>query len=299
MVLVLVCFYGNAQTHKAQMIKDDQKSSRPIVNPPIEQMDGPKPQAKSEQHVQADVRGIEIPTKDRYDKASFWVSTVLALSGILGIGVALGSLKAIKRQAEIMERQANEAKAAGAESLKIAVAAAEAAQKSASAALLNAQAFINAERPWILAIVKSVDGPIGGFNVYVRNKGRTPALITGVFLGCVIINQMGELPEPPTYGPGNVHKDRIIVPGQLARVHWFDETIFKHMLNDQLPLDDHSVVRFVFGKITYRDLANPDKSLIHETRWIGMYQPPFGDEEGNTIFRMEGIGVSENYEGYR
>jgi hypothetical protein len=49
---------------------------------------------------------------------------------------------------------------------------------AAEAALLNAKAVINAERPWIMVSVKSPPGPMGGFTVYARNKGRTPAMVT-------------------------------------------------------------------------------------------------------------------------
>ncbi len=56
---------------------------------------------------------------------------------------------------------------------------------------------------------------------------------------------------------------------------------------------------FVYGKVIYRDLANPDKTVIHETRWIGIYQRPVGDEGDNSIFRVEGIGVSSEYDCYK
>src|SRR5580704_8606623 len=51
-----------------------------------------------------------------------------------------------------IERQAKDQADAGAEQMRLAHGAADAAQKSASAALLNAQALISAERPWIIVV---------------------------------------------------------------------------------------------------------------------------------------------------
>ena len=63
--------------------------------------------------------------------------------------------------------------------------------------------------------------------------------------------------------------------------------IFQHILRDGEV--------FVFGRISYRDLLDKATNEEHETRWIGVYQRPVGDE-GNRIFRIEGIGVSHEYD---
>ena len=67
-------------------------------------------------------------------------------------------------------------------------------KRSAQAALLNAQAVINAERPWVLISVKSPPGPMGGFTVHARNRGRTPAMITEACMGCAAVKNISELP---------------------------------------------------------------------------------------------------------
>jgi hypothetical protein len=171
------------------------------------------------------------------------------------------------------------------------------AQTSANAALLNAKAVINAERPWLLVQTKPLIGPMGGFNVFARNKGRTPAMITAVHMGCVAVESINALPTPAPYGSANLMKDRIIIPGQRINVIWFDGRSLRHTLGDKYPASSWDGKVCVFGKIVYRDLANPSLHEVHETRWIGLYQPPSGDE-GDSIFPLEGIGIPEEYDRY-
>jgi hypothetical protein len=171
-------------------------------------------------------------------------------------------------------------------------------KKAAQAALLNAQAVINAERPWILISVKSPPGPMGGFTVHARNKGRAPAMITESRMGCAAVKNVSELPLKAVFPIENHIRDRIIIPSGAVHVTWFDQQLFKAVLKDNLPQFSWDGQIFGFGKVLYRDLANPDKFVIHETRWIGLYQPPVGDEGGNSIFRVEGLGVSDEYDRY-
>jgi hypothetical protein len=176
--------------------------------------------------------------------------------------------------------------------------AAEATREAAKAALLNAQAVINAERPWILVVIEPDTSQMGGFNVYFTNKGRTPAIVLGAFIGCAAVEDMGKLPLVATYGPGNMVQTRMVIHGERVWATWFDSRMFKQILGPDFlgAIGDNQV--FVFGKVIYRDLLNPDTKLLHETRWIGLYQPPVGDDGGNSIFRFEGIGVSDEYERY-
>lgn len=170
--------------------------------------------------------------------------------------------------------------------------------KAAQSALLNAQAVINAERPWILVVVKNVIGPMGHFTVHARNKGRAPAIIIGAYIGCALVKDISELPEKASYFPGSTMKDRIIPPGAAVRTNWFDTGHIRKWLKKDIPPVMWQGQVFVFGKIMYRNLANPNSGEVHETRWISLYQPPVGDELGNSVFRIEGIVASEEYERY-
>jgi hypothetical protein len=171
-------------------------------------------------------------------------------------------------------------------------------RKAAQGAFLNAQAVINAERPWMLISVKSSPGEMGGFDVRIRNRGRTPAMVTEARMGCVAVNKVSDLPLPAVFPMDNPIKNKVIIPGGRAHIVWFDQRLFKALLGDDLPQSSSQKQIFVHGKVLYRDLANPDRSVIHETRWIGLYQFPSEDDEGNSIFRIEGIGVSDEYDRY-
>ncbi len=93
-----------------------------------------------------------------------------------------------------------------------------AAQNSADAARLNAQAVINAERPWLLVVIKPVMGPMGGFNVHIRNRGRTPAMITTAHWGCAAVKEVTDLPKEPVYWPRKLVQDRIVMPDGAAKI---------------------------------------------------------------------------------
>jgi hypothetical protein len=117
-------------------------------------------------------------------------------------------------------------------------------------------------------------------------------------MGCVAVKNVSELPPKAVFPIANPIQDKIIIPGGAAHVIWFDQRLLKAVLKGSLPQFSWDGQIFVFGKVLYRDLANPDKTVMHETRWIGLYQPPVGDEGGNSIFRVEGIGVSDEYDRY-
>jgi hypothetical protein len=196
----------------------------------------------------------------------------LFIVGVVGAFLALGTLKNIERQTKAGEIAAN-------------------------AALLNAQAVINAERPWLLITIKPRMGPMGGFTVHARNKGRTPAMITAAHIGFISVKKVSDLPDIPPYGTGRLVQDRIIIPGSAARIIWFDGGTVSRSLGENYPRFTWEGEIYVFGTILYRDLADPSLTSIHETRWIGRYFSPVG-ESGDSIFRIEGIGVADEYDRY-
>jgi hypothetical protein len=101
---------------------------------------------------------------------AIWIEG-LALVAIFGL-----ELKEYKRQGRDRVEQQRESAA----QMKIAQDAANAAKASAEAARLNAQAVINAERPWIVIEIERIDEQ--SYQVRGRNKGRTPAdMIDGYF----------------------------------------------------------------------------------------------------------------------
>jgi hypothetical protein len=123
-------------------------------------------------------------------------------------------------------------------------------------------------------------------------------MITEARMGCVAVKNVSKLPLKADFPVENRIRDKIIIPGGAAHISLFDHSLFTAILKDKVPQFTWDGQIFVFGKVLYRDLANPDRTVIHETRWIGVYQPPAGDEAGNLILRVEGIGVSDEYDRY-
>lgn len=70
-------------------------------------------------------------------------------------------------------------------------------QKAADAALLNAQAVINSERPWITILPEKSNN---GYSFWVINHGRTPAEVISYRAETRCMNSIKELPLEPVYG---------------------------------------------------------------------------------------------------
>jgi hypothetical protein len=170
-------------------------------------------------------------------------------------------------------------------------------RKAAQGALLNAQALINAERPWIMVTVEEVVGPMGGFQLYITNKGRTPAMVTGAYMGCVVVKSILTLPDKAPYPRGSMATDRIILPDEKLSLTWFGGGALKKLVGETFPITPPDGDIFVFGKIIYKDLLDPFPTKPHETRWIGLYQLPVG-ESSDSIFSFQGIGAPEEYDHY-
>jgi hypothetical protein len=283
-----------AQPHKVQQVSSSQKPAVPVPPPvPIQQTSSPTLQTEQKQHVDADVRVVSTPAKDGYDKAAFWISCVLAFVGLCGIGIGICTLRSINVQAKEMQRQNKTLVRQSA----ILERQTKAAEDSAKTALLNAQAVINAERPWIIVSVEPVSWPRGGFNIFAKNEGRTPAMITTARMGCIAVKELGDLPEEAPFGAGSMMQDRIVLPGDKPMINWFDSVTLRKILGKDIPELVTKEHVFIFGKVLYRNLLDPSPNSGHETRWICLYQHPFG-EESDSVFRMEGLGVPEEYDHY-
>jgi hypothetical protein len=93
--------------------------------------------------------------------------------------------------------------------------AASAAKRAAEAALLNAQAVINSERPWVMAQFDVIAGDNAAkslFKLKAFNYGKTPAHITACDgPKAEYIRRSEGLPMPPNYGQWNWDK-RFLAP---------------------------------------------------------------------------------------
>ncbi len=111
-----------------------------------------------------------------------WVANlVLVILGYAGIMMALSLLKKIDRQTGYAET------------------AAEAAAASSHAALMTAQAILNAERSWILISVEPSPSAENSFTIMATNRGRTPARIMETAEQTRIAIDEMHLPGVPEY----------------------------------------------------------------------------------------------------
>ena len=150
---------------------------------------------------------------------------------------------------------------------------------TAEAALLSAQAVINAERPWMTITIEPHPTLEGSYFYKITNKGRTPATIVEAYREIEYVAPTPDsLPIPPHYSsPMYVPPDNLRVTGEA----WDDHPQFKPEGMDMQNVrrsGDHSQVGGMgslcfYGQITYTD-AFPDrngKPTSHYTRWCYVY----------------------------
>lgn len=159
-------------------------------------------------------------------------------------------------------------------------------QKSAAdAALLNAQAVINAERPWIVVTARrSKDQE--EFTVWGDVQGRTPAKIVsgwGDFVTVPNTESQGvdNLPDEPVYkkdGTTVLPYEMLAVQGQFPfSIYVLNiATRIKPQIELWKRIDTFEEVLFMFGKLVYTDILTKDaggEPIEHETRWCFQYIP--------------------------
>ncbi|HEY5330804.1 MAG TPA: hypothetical protein VIJ79_13025 [Acidobacteriaceae bacterium] len=100
---------AHSQTKNAQQASKGDKPALPVT--PVIPQNSPSPNVQNEhqEQVQADVRVVEAPDKDGYDKASVWINLALALIGVCGICAAFITLRKLERQTKATEDAANAA----------------------------------------------------------------------------------------------------------------------------------------------------------------------------------------------
>jgi hypothetical protein len=198
-----------------------------------------------------------------------WVfNFFLVVVGGFQVFLLWGTLRAIRRQADQMERQTTKLE----ESIVIAT-------DSAKAALLNAQAVINSERPWMfIATNPAVGNPRETHVKFTAvNRGRTPAEIIAYTGDFTYAEKAEDLDPAPHYGLAGLelaHK-KYMCTGDSFEVFDFDCSAI--ISQQQWEENQRNRKRLIFiGHVVYRDLITRDK---HETcycywlspvPWIGL-----------------------------
>lgn len=144
----------------------------------------------------------------------------------------------------------------------------KATKEAADAALLNAQALIASERPWIVVELEhSPLRPLDEIIVYGVNKGNTPAEVIEGHCTCK--------GHPFGFQPSEGMKDPIFAPNQALTVggdRFQIRVISKRYCAEQTA--NQTQICLLYGKILYWDtFTNRDdpSSKPHVTQWILAY----------------------------
>jgi len=193
------------------------------------------------------------------EQVTWAANLVLVVLCYWGIFQARSLLKKIERQTGYAE------------------AAIEAASSSAHAALLNAQAVINAERPWILITVEPSRSMENSFTVMATNRGRTPARIIETLERYKIAIDEKRLPATPEFR--NEKRNApfspiILLPGEFAAIKPFCREDVKALCDSEerfKRIETWEEKVYLYGKVVYRDLISADDGPPHETNWCCWY----------------------------
>jgi hypothetical protein len=139
-------------------------------------------------------------------------------------------------------------------------------QKSvADAALLNAQALINSERPWI--DVLPVSHGEGEWRFEASNYGRTPAELVSTCLRFEIVSDlMNGLAEPPLYKDRKESYKRFVFPDNPARVGLMLINSLLESCQEKAEVLTGAKAFIIIGRVVYYDVLNR-VDPPHETRY--------------------------------
>lgn len=196
------------------------------------------------------------PTRDRITWAA---NVVLAIVAYVGIILAVSTLKKIERSTRATE------------------ALAMAAADSAQAALLNAQAVIDAGRPWLLITVEPSRSVLNSFAVKATNRGRCPANMIASVERIVIAADESQLPQTPEFENQETNAPFvriILLPGESTTIKSFGRDDLKGICESEeivRRIENWEEKVFIYGKVLYRDLIEPADKQVHETSWCCWY----------------------------
>jgi hypothetical protein len=152
-----------------------------------------------------------------------------------------------------------------------------AAAESAQAALLNAQAVIDAGRPWLLVTVDPSRSTVNSFAVKATNRGRCPANMIASVERIMIAPDESQLPSTPEFENQESvapFVPIILLPGESTTIKSFSRDDLKGICeNEELlkKIENWEEKVFIYGKVLYRDLIEPADKQIHETSWCCWY----------------------------
>jgi hypothetical protein len=246
--------HAYAQTDKTQQASKSHNPSPTLAPIAVAQNpNSPDLQPKHQEHVDAEVRVVSTPEKDSWDKAAVWVNMGLGIIGVCGIVVAVITLRKVERQTVATE-------------------------KSVTHSMLNIQAFVNSERPWIkVDFCPKVEGRDLGIVIRAINCGRTPAaLVSKNKSFCSIDLCRGSLPAKPSYNADPFEYPKIVYPGDSCELFWIssvkDATGFSQNAEHK-SWNDLDIETYMFGNVVYKDVLTGKDAPEYETRWCYTVMP--------------------------
>jgi len=227
---------------------------------------------------QPEIVRVESVKRDWLDIATLGLSALLVVVGIVGACIALSTLAEIKKEVEHANIIAG------------------AARDAADAALLNARAFINSERAWLLPAIlveprnlleMAHDNYPNSIEIAVRfrNVGRTPAWVTGWY--CTTIITPNERVTPFEYGEGHSSLNQ----GEPMAARSSDNLYVDFAVSELSIITDIRQGRnyfYVYGFLTYRDIFNETHQSYFSRRYSRRQIAPGEFEEGWMVIGPEG-----------
>jgi hypothetical protein len=231
-----------------------------IPKPPEPSHPNPKATNKSAAYTQDSVTIIEsaaMPGKrDWLDYTSLIVGVMLAFITGAGVIAAWRGLPVILRQAK------------GAED------AARAAKDGAAAAFSNAQAVINAERPWLMENITRSKDSDRKWIVSIRNAGNTPSEVVDGYWCLSLLGGTFELPADHKRNHFLLQNTITVKPDSFE-VTSIDMRLYHEEAVSALL--EESKLFYLHGDVVYWDTFT-DRSLPnakpHVTQWCYVYSPP-------------------------
>jgi hypothetical protein len=172
-------------------------------------------------------------------------------------------------------------------------------RKSADAALLNAQAVINAERARILFETEAVLGDdrlrgVATFTIFAVNRGKVPAEVINYGKGEICRTPTNALPGEPKYQMADPPTVRFLVPGDRHAVAEFQPGMpgntYRLLMDVEGPPPENlgDIHLSIYGEVIYKDGISKEIrhsrycfEWVREFRIIGGRIQPAGPPEYN------------------
>jgi hypothetical protein len=269
---------GSGQHDKAQDKQETADPSKPVVA-----VESP---AGANKQDQAPQKSAKYPWRELYAPANVPNWALVLVGGITGWFV-YKTLKAIKKQADIMERQAKDAQESGAKATEIALATAQAAQKSADVAAAQIKLMKEKERARLALIVKplneiEVSDGSGDIEMQIGNFGSTHAFNVRYGMWCEITHSKEEPFDPdPESAVGIIRANA--APERIR------EGIVTNVSGPQIEANARDFFVHLVGRIEYEDVFGDSHFIRFQyTRPIPRLSEPI-ERGGVTVFPIVGL----------